>query len=216
MTRRKRAATATNMSDDAAVAQSGTTNPDITITYLTVDDRDTVRLLHEQLSEHDAYMRFFSPPPTHLDDLVAMLCQQDATHTALGAFAGDELVGVSNYVITGTATEATSAEFALVVAHDQQSHGVGTMLLRELVGVAYNHGVRRLTAEILAQNTLMLAVIGDLGWSEALHHNGPNVHLDLDLLPVPETSRRNGVCSTRTGGTGAVHAPRNQAAERGL
>jgi len=42
--------------------------------------------------------------------------------------------------------------------------------------------VAHLTAEILAENTLMLAVITEQGWTDALHHDGATVHFDLELI----------------------------------
>ncbi|GCE43672.1 hypothetical protein Rhow_007902 [Rhodococcus wratislaviensis] len=44
----------------------------------------------------------------------------------------------------------------------------------------------RLTAEILAENTLMLAVVTEQGWAHALHHHGAVVHLDLELISPPQ------------------------------
>lgn len=54
--------------------------------------------------------------------------------------------------------------------------------MRELGTAAYFHGIRHLTAEILAGNTLMLALITEQGWSDALHHEGATVHFDLELV----------------------------------
>lgn|SRR5574340_31184 len=177
--------TSEGTTSERAGAVSGRTTPDLTLRDLTAGDRDRVRRLHEQMSEHDAYMRFFGPLPRRLDDLAAMLCLQDATHAAVGAFAGDGLVGVANYVATGTdAAGLLGAEFALVVVRDLQEHGVGTMLIRRLANIAYESGVRHMTAEILAENTLMLSVFRDLGWSRALRHDGTVVHLDLELSPA--------------------------------
>ncbi|MFZ2178929.1 MAG: GNAT family N-acetyltransferase [Rhodococcus sp. (in: high G+C Gram-positive bacteria)] len=158
--------------------------PDVTVRFLTVDDADKIRKLHERLSEHDEYMRFLTPSPRHLDSLVAMLCRHDSTHAAIGAFHGDDLVGVANYVVTGTTPSGlTDAEFALVVAGDERGQGVGTTLVRRLAIIAYERGVRHLSTEILAENTGMLEVLRNRGWSHALHPDGLCVHVDLDLYP---------------------------------
>ena len=55
-------------------------------------------------------------------------------------------------------------------------------LVRQLGTAAYLHGVAHLTAEILAENTLMLAVITEQGWTDALHHDGATVHFDLEMV----------------------------------
>lgn len=153
----------------------------ITVRALTPDDRDAVASLHEQMSAHDAYLRFFSAVPKHIDEFAEQLCRHDSTHLALGAFEGVDLVGVANYVVTDTTAGHITAEMALAVdAHDQQ-HGIGTLLVRRLGTAAYLQGVAHLTAEILAENTLMLAIITEQGWNDALRYEGATVHFDLDL-----------------------------------
>ncbi|WFR72635.1 GNAT family N-acetyltransferase [Prescottella defluvii] len=153
----------------------------IVIRDLAPDDRDAVRLLHERLSESDAYFRFCGPRPNRLDTLAAMICRQDFEHHALGAFDDGELVGVANYVLVDTSRGHSTADIALVVNEHEQRHGIGTMLIRRLGTAAFERGVDHLTAEILADNTLMLAVITEQGWSDALHPDGTVVHFDLDL-----------------------------------
>ncbi|MBF6301341.1 GNAT family N-acetyltransferase [Nocardia amamiensis] len=153
----------------------------MTVRALTPDDRDAVASLHEQMSAHDAYLRFFSAPPKRIDEFAEQLCRHDSTHLALGAFEGDDLVGVANYVVTDTTAGHLTAEMALAVnAHDQQ-HGIGTLLVRRLGTAAYLQGVKHLTAEILAENTLMLAIITEQGWNDALRYEGATVHFDLEL-----------------------------------
>ncbi|WP_040786426.1 GNAT family N-acetyltransferase [Nocardia pneumoniae] len=153
----------------------------MTVRVLTLDDRDAAASLHEQMSAHDAYLRFFSAPPKHIGEFAEQLCRHDSTHLALGAFDGDDLVGVANYVVTDTTRGHITAEMALAVnAHDQR-HGIGTLLVRRLGTAAYLHGVAHLTAEILAENSLMLAIITEQGWSDALRYEGATVHFDLEL-----------------------------------
>ncbi|WP_159849213.1 GNAT family N-acetyltransferase [Nocardia sp. CY41] len=153
----------------------------ITVRALTPDDRDAVASLHEQMSARDAYLRFFTAAPKHMDEFAEQLCRHDSTHLALGAFEGDDLVGVANYVVTDTTAGHITAEMALAVnAHDQK-HGIGTLLVRRLGTAAYLQGVAHLTAEILAENTLMLAIITEQGWNDALRYEGATVHFDLEL-----------------------------------
>ncbi len=151
--------------------------------FLRPTDRDDVQSLHERMDQHDAYLRFFGARPTHLGDLAASLCRQDPGHCALGAYIGGVLVGVANYVspVHQLDNDAPLVEFALVVDHNYQSHGIGTMLLTRLVDAARAHGIGRMTAEVLARNTVMLEVIRERGWAHALRRDGTTLHLDLDL-----------------------------------
>ncbi|MDV8070896.1 GNAT family N-acetyltransferase [Rhodococcus sp. IEGM 1366] len=158
----------------------------LTVRYLTAGDRHAVQVLHEHMSGHDAHLRFFGPRPKHLEKLAEAICRQNDACLALGAFESAQLVGVANYVITETTTRHISAEIALAVVDNEQEHGIGTLLLRHLGNAAYQHGVTNLTAEILAENDQMLAVIEEQGWSNTLHHQGSLVHFDLTLVSQPE------------------------------
>lgn len=158
----------------------------LTVRYLTAGDRHAVQVLHEHMSGHDAHLRFFGPRPKHLEKLAEALCRQNDACLALGAFQRAQLVGVANYVITETTPGHINAEIALAVVDNEQKHGIGTLLLQQLGNAAYQHGVTHLTAEILAENDQMLAVIDEQGWSNALHHQGPLVHFDLALVSQPE------------------------------
>lgn len=154
----------------------------VVVRSLRPTDRNLVRDLHERMDRRDAYLRFFRARPKQFEDLAESLCRQDPQHCALGAFIGDTLVGVANYVSPAEQAGSVSpwVEFALVVAHEYQSHGIGTMLLTRLVDAARAHGIGRMTAEVLTENTLMLEVIRDLGWAHALRRHGTTLHLDLN------------------------------------
>ncbi len=167
--------------DPAAESSPSEAPGGIVVRDLGPGDCDAVRLLHEQLSDSDAHLRFCGPRPNRLDTLAAMICRQDFEHYALGAFDDGALIGVANYVIVDTGRGHSTAEFALVVDENEQRHGIGTVLLMCLSAAAFERGVDHLTAEILAENTLMLAVIAELGWSHALRLDGTVAHFDLDL-----------------------------------
>lgn len=155
--------------------------PGVRVRALTPDDREAVATLHRQMSAHDAHLRFFSALPKHLEAFAERLCLHDSTHLALGAFDGEDLVGVANYVVTNAAPGDVAAEIALAVAAHDQRHGIGTLLVRRLGTAAYLRGVTRLTAEILTENTLMLAIIAEQGWKDALRYDGATAHFDLEL-----------------------------------
>ncbi|WP_213572875.1 GNAT family N-acetyltransferase [Rhodococcus sp. USK13] len=179
---RRSAKNNTGSASSTALRVADTAKPGVTVRYLTADDRQAVRDLHERMSVHDAHLRFFGARPKHLDELAEAVCRRDYTHLALGAFDGDELVGVANYIVTDTSSGHIRAEIALAVSGHEQRHGIGTELLRRLGVAAYQHGVTHLTAEILAENDLMLAVIAEQGWSHTLHREGAVVHFDLELV----------------------------------
>jgi ribosomal protein S18 acetylase RimI-like enzyme len=60
---------------------------------------------------------------------------------------------MGSYVRSGAA-----AEVAFAVEEDFQRRGIASRLLRELADIARAHGIERLEAEVLAENTSMLNV----------------------------------------------------------
>jgi GNAT superfamily N-acetyltransferase len=124
-------------------------------------DLDAVRDLHHGMSPDNLYLRFFGLSPRIADEVSARLCREPgATHGVLGAWLGDELVGVANYEPTG---DPGNAEIALAVADGMHHRGVGTLLLEHLVSLARSRGVREFRADTLVQNAAMLRVFASAG-----------------------------------------------------
>ncbi|WP_051772359.1 bifunctional acetate--CoA ligase family protein/GNAT family N-acetyltransferase [Saccharothrix sp. NRRL B-16314] len=141
-------------------------------------DADALSALHRDLPVDDRYLRFFSSAPRHLDEFVARLTSpEEPRHVVIGAFASDVLVGAASYV----PLDDDTAEVALVVAHDRQSHGVGTLLLEHLVSAARRRGVRRFRADVLTANSKMLRVFADLGLVSTSEADSGEVRVDLGL-----------------------------------
>jgi GNAT superfamily N-acetyltransferase len=78
-------------------------------------------------------------------------------------------------------TEPGKAEVAFVVIDAYQGQGIGTMLTRHLVGLARAVGLKELAAEVLAENTPMLKVLGQCGFKTSHGADAQVVHLRLPL-----------------------------------
>ena len=150
----------------------------VSLRRLGADDVEAVVALHQRLSDHDRYYRFFTLNPVHLDQLVSKLIEPANGQCALGAFDGDRLIGVANYTFSD---DPSAAEIAIVVAHEYHSLGVGTALLKHLAQIARAHGIRRFVADILAENHLMLMVFFDVGWPSKRLNQGSVLHLEIEL-----------------------------------
>ncbi|MFD6881081.1 GNAT family N-acetyltransferase [Rhodococcus sp. NPDC060084] len=160
-------------------AEQHTVSPDLVIRPLGPQDEDSVRALHEHLTQRDTYLRFFTVAPRRVDELAEMLCRQDDGHVSLGAFDDAEVVAVANYTVLDD--DVASAECAVAVSHPMQHHGIGTALLQRLVEIARARGIRRLSAYVLSVNTTMLQVLGELGWSRNGSEPGSVVQVDITL-----------------------------------
>jgi len=151
----------------------------VTIRQLGPADAGLALRLHTALPERDQYTRFFTVHPAGLDRLVSrMTAGGDGHDCALGAFLGEELVGMASFAVLANANQA---EIALVVNHSQQTNGVGTLLLEHLGSAARARGVRRFVAEVLTENTVMLRVFRDSGFPAKVRCTDTTCEVTLEL-----------------------------------
>lgn len=146
-------------------------------------DSASVVALYETLTADERYFRFFTRRPAHLAAWALSLTEPSDDRYALGAFAGETLVGVANYVASST---PEAAEVAVVVAHDQHLRGVGTALLHRLAEIARNKGIQHFTADVLGENHPMLNVLSDAGWPWTRCRDGAVLRVDVDLAGVDD------------------------------
>ena len=101
-------------------------------------------------------------------------------HVALAALAQEDgrtaIVGGGRYIVF----EHGRAEMAFVVIDNWQGRGIGSVLLRHLIGLARNAGLHE-AAEVLPENAAMLKVFGKFGFEPALRRDPHTVHLVLKL-----------------------------------
>ncbi|RSN60939.1 acyl-CoA synthetase [Amycolatopsis sp. WAC 04182] len=170
----------------------------VTVRRLRAEDFDAVLGLHQRLDERDRYLRFFTAHPGRLD----LLSRLAIEGPGIGAFRGDELIGIAHYR-PWSADDA--AEVALVVDHAAQAHGVGTLLLEHLVSLALAQGIHRFVALVLAENTRMIKVFSDLGLPCVIGRGGPELDVEIELGEpdrylerIEERERLADVASLRT------------------
>ncbi|MEV5834870.1 GNAT family N-acetyltransferase [Nocardia sp. NPDC052112] len=155
-----------------------TTAPPVTVRRLGPDDAPAIRHLHAGMDEQDSIFRFFTPAPKHLDKVAAAIARDDSAHGAVGAFLGDRLIGVANFVmLPGT----KAAEVALVVAHDVQEHGIGTDLLHQLAALARERRIERFVAEVMPTNSKMMRLIIDADFPVTAHRQDDIARVSVRL-----------------------------------
>ena len=121
-------------------------------------ERDRAFIIH--LSEASRYKRMMGSVREPSQDLIDRFVRIDYQHDM--AFVGvvdrlgaERIIGVARYAAV---PDKSDAEFAVAVADEWQSRGVGTTLLRLLFEYAKGQRVRRLHALIFANNDRMLDV----------------------------------------------------------
>ena len=157
---------------------------EILIRPIRPDDREELAAGVRRLSPESRYRRFFTPTNELSASELSYLTDVDHhDHEALVALepASGHGIGVARFV--RSADDPEVAEVAVAVADSWQNRGVATALLGRLTQRAREEGVRRFSAEILADNRPMLELIDELGDVTMRHLDQGSVRIELELPP---------------------------------
>ena len=175
------------------------------------DDANRLVEFHNHLSPRSCYLRFFTFHPilspkevqrfTCVDyfDRLALVAEVDGTLIAVARFDRHE----------GT----TEAEVAFVVADDYQHHGIGSLLLDELLSAARERGITTFLADTLSENHAMLDVFLHAGFEVQTDTECGTVYSRFDIMPT-ESSRKALAVRERTRRVNRTGPPREAPGER--
>lgn len=133
------------------------------------DDKSALSHFHGRLSPESVYLRYFEYKPVLSDRDLRYLTELDfdrrvALVATLSPDPDASLVGVARFdVLPVLAGAPVRAELGIVVEDAHQNLGVGTVLLKHLLGIAHDHGIHEITAEVLPQNSRMLELVAGAG-----------------------------------------------------
>jgi GNAT superfamily N-acetyltransferase len=140
----------------------------VAIRPILATDLDALRTFYAALSPRTRALRFHVSIKELPEDLLREFTTVDCS--AHVAFVAEDqgaavdrpsaLVAEARYV---RHADADSAEFALVVADDWRHAGLGTSLVRALLGNARLAGLRRLCGDVLAENKATRRFLDSLG-----------------------------------------------------
>jgi acyl-CoA synthetase (NDP forming)/RimJ/RimL family protein N-acetyltransferase len=143
------------------------------------DDCADVRLMHEQMSPDNAYLRFFSLSSQAPEREAQRLCRPESSdHAALLAHRDGRLVGVASYEPTA---RLGTAEIAFAVPDDMHGRGVATLLLEHLISLARQRGLTAFSGETLAENLPMQKVLADAGLAVERHFSDGVIEVTIPL-----------------------------------
>jgi RimJ/RimL family protein N-acetyltransferase len=128
------------------------------------DDRAALARAYTRLSEESRYRRFFSASPELPGHLLRAATEVDhQNHEALVALPllSREIVGEGRFVRLLDCPD--TAELGVMVADAWQGRGLGSALLTRLSARALEVGIAYFTAQVLAENRTMLAMLPKLG-----------------------------------------------------
>jgi acetyltransferase len=130
----------------------------------------------------DLRLRFFAPMKEFTHEFIARLTQLDyARAMAFVAFdeATGDLVGV---VRIHSDSIYENGEYAILLRSDLKGRGLGWALMQMIIEYARSEGLKVISGEVLAENTVMLAMCRSLGFevkSDPVEREICNVRLAL-------------------------------------
>jgi GNAT superfamily N-acetyltransferase len=154
----------------------------VVIRSLQPSDKAEIFEAVERTSAESLHRRFLATKRAFSPSEVAYFVNVDfRNHVALVAEVeedeGSNIVGGGRYVVVKQET----AEVAFIVIDAYQGRGLGTILMRHLVGLAREAGIEEFVAEVLSDNVAMLAVFEGSGLPLATKHEGGVTHVVLSL-----------------------------------
>jgi GNAT superfamily N-acetyltransferase len=133
-------------------------------------------------SQQSLYRRFFAFKRGFTDREVDFYLNVDfVNHVALVAMLEEdgrpEIVGGARYIVV----REGEAEVAFVVDDAHQGQGIGAALMRHLVTLARQAGLKELSADVLPENAAMLKVFETSGLRVKIRREPDSVHVTLQL-----------------------------------
>jgi acetyltransferase len=161
----------------------------IVIRPIRPDDEPLMVAFHGTLSDRTVYSRYFyslNLAKRTAHERLAHICSCDyVSEMVLVAEGKPPNTGERSILAVGRLNKLESnneAEVALLVADPYQRLGLGRELLRRLLGIARDQGIRRIVAEMLRDNIAVQAVFKKTGFRLCvIDHDLNEVQAILDL-----------------------------------
>ena len=139
----------------------------LTIRPIRPEDAESEQSFVRELSPQAKRFRFMGTVNELSPEMLARFTQIDyRTEMALVALVGEPgaqvQVGVARYIIN---PDKRSCEFAIVVSDEVQHQGIGTRLMKALMEAARERGLTLIEGTVLRENTPMLHLMEELGFS---------------------------------------------------
>lgn len=149
------------------------------------EDREPLKAFYANCSSEALYYRFLSPiklPSSHLlDYLVARNSPRQVALSVTEREGNQDLiVAEGRYVICDE--RPAVADIALLVADRMRRRGIATLLVHELVSIACRNQVTHFSADVLADNRPMLALLRKIGPSLSSRISGGVIHFEIPII----------------------------------
>ena len=154
----------------------------ILVRPIRADDKDALAAGLARLSTESRYRRFLRPVTSLSDRELRYLTEIDYTNHFAWVAADPQDpsngFGVARYVRDPKDPEV--AEAAVAVVDDQQSKGIGTVLMRLLVATALENGIKTFRGWVLGDNREVLGPLERIGARRSADGGVLKVEVDLE------------------------------------
>ncbi|MFC0003963.1 GNAT family N-acetyltransferase [Micromonospora siamensis] len=162
---------------------------EVVVRPATAEDLPAVVELHERCSPRSRQRRYLggagSPSPARLRRLLDPARGLTLLATAGSGGATEPVVAMANLL-----GEGDEAEAALLVRDDWQRRGLGSALLRRLLGHADRAGTAAVLLHVQAENEPMLRTVRRLGRRVPIERDGPLLSVTVPLAARPGLPRQ--------------------------
>jgi acetyltransferase len=162
---------------------------ELTLRPVRPEDEPAFQDAFAKLTPEEIRLRFFAPLKTLSHVQAARFTQIDYDREMALVLAGPGTPGKSE--VFGVARIAADpdnarAEYAIIVRHDMTGMGLGTLLMRRIIDYAAARGIGEIFGDVLRENTTMLRLCEELGFTQTSMADEPGlVRVMLKLRDAP-------------------------------
>ena len=128
------------------------------------EDEEIFRKFFARVTPEDLRLRFFAPVRDFSHAFIARLTQLDYAR-AIAFVALDESGDMLGAVRLHADANYEKAEYAILLRSDLKGRGLGWALMEMIIDYARSEGLKRIDGQILRENTVMLRMCRELGFS---------------------------------------------------
>jgi acetyltransferase len=147
------------------------------------DDEPAIHRLLQHVTREDLRLRFFAAIKEFSHEFIARLTQLDYARAMAFVAVEDASGEIIGAVRLHSDSIYETGEYAILLKSDLKGMGLGWTLMQLLIEYAKSEGLKRLSGQVLHENTVMLKMCRELGFDVKTDANEPdlcNVTLALE------------------------------------
>jgi acetyltransferase len=142
-----------------------------------------------EITPEDLRLRYFAAMREVSPELIDKLVHYDTRH-AMASIAIDEATGkMLGVVRLHNDPGDLHGEFAIIVRSALKGHGLGWLMMKHMIAYAKDNGMKTVRGQVLAENSTMLQMCGELGFHAS---DDPEEHgVKVVTLPLDDVKKED-------------------------